>query len=203
MGEACPPAPVQLIAGLLGASGELLDEAREVLAREFGTIAAASEPYRWTESTYYAAEMGSEIWRQFLGFAVLIDPGDLAAVKRRTNEIEGRWRGAGGRLVNVDPGYLDATKLVLASTKDAAHRVYLRDGIFAEATLHYAGGSWRPYPHSYRDYASPATVAFFNTMRAGFLAQRRARAAESDVPATGARPPDAAPGRRSRAAAPK
>jgi hypothetical protein len=87
--------------------------------------------------------------------------------------MENRWRTATGRRVNIDPGYIAATKLVLASTKDAAHRVYLSDGIYAEATLQFARGSFQPCTYTYRDYAAAEVIAFFNAVRRDYLAQLR------------------------------
>jgi len=206
MGEPSVPEPVQLIVGLLAASPELLGEARLVLAEQIGVIESASEPYVWTESAYYAREMGPVIWRQFVAVGRCIDPGALADVKRQTNDLERRWRdGSGRRRVNLDPGYVGVNKLVLATTKDAAHRVYLRDGIYAEATLHYANGSWHAYTHTYRDYAGAMALDFFKAVRSGYVARRRptANAAPSPQPADfaeSAAPPDGAPARPPRAA---
>ncbi len=170
------PKPVKLIAGLLGASDTLLGEAAEALSRRFGPIEASSAVVTWELSTYYREEMGNALWRQFLSFERLIAPGKLAGVKQITNEMENAWRTQTGRRVNIDPGYIATSKLVLATTKDAAHRVYLSGGIYAEATLYFSNGTFRPYPHSYRDYAAADAIAFFNGVRARYLAQLRATA---------------------------
>lgn len=173
MGRAKPPAPVKLIAGLLAASDALLGEAADALQRRFGPLDASSVATAWDTSTYYSDEMGDAIHRQFLSFERLIAPGKLAAVKQATNEMEGAWRTSTGRQVNIDPGYIATTKLVLASTKDAAHRVYLSGGIYAEVTLQFTNGSFRACAHTYPDYATPEAIAFFNGVRATYLAQRR------------------------------
>jgi hypothetical protein len=200
VGDARTPEPVKLIVGILAADTSLLDDARAQVALEFGALDLVSEAARWHESPYYVAEMGTEIWRQFVSVASCIDPGTLAAIKHRSNVLEARWRVATGRRVNLDPGYLTATKLVLASTKDAAHRVYFGDGIYAEATLQFAHGAWQPYAYTYRDYAADAARAFFSRVRECFLAQRRAG---GRAPAGGAANPSvAAPTHRSRAAKP-
>lgn len=170
------PKPVKLIAGLLAASDALLVEAAASLSRRFGLIEAFSTAVAWEISTYYRDEMGQTILRQFLSFERLIAPGKLAGVKQITNEMENTWRTATGRRVNIDPGYIATSKLVLATTKDAAHRVYLSGGIYAEATLHFSNGTFQPYPHSYRDYAAADAIAFFNGVRARYLAQLRATA---------------------------
>ena len=171
-GEA-PPASVQPIAGVLAASLELLAEARAALAAEVAPSALASEPAVWTQSTYYAGEMGDSIWRQYLALDACIAAHELADLKRLTNRLEDRWRRVQGRAVNLDPGYLDLVRVVLASTKDAAHRVAIGDGLYAEATLHFAHGSFHPWSYTYPDYAGTDARAFFTAVRARF---RRARA---------------------------
>src|SRR5512139_151647 len=171
MGTATPPKPVKLIAGLLAASDTLLGEARAALSLHWGPIDASSSPVAWEASPYYREEMGDTLLRQFISFEQLTAPGKLAAVKQMTNELESTWRAPSGRRVNIDPGYIATMKLVLASTKDAAHRVYLSGGIYAEATLHFSNGSFQPCAYSYRDYVGADAIAFFNAVRARYLAQ--------------------------------
>jgi hypothetical protein len=173
MGTPTPPAPVKLIAGLLGASDELLEHAAAALTEPFGPIDARSAVTAWDVSTYYQAEMGRSIRRQFLSFERLIEPDGLVAIKHTTNDLEGRWRTVSGRQVNIDPGYIAATKLVLASTKDAAHRVHLARGIYAEVTLLFEHGSFHAHAHTYPDYAAADAVAFFNGVRQNYLRQLR------------------------------
>ena len=174
MGTPKTPPPVKLVVGLLGASDALLDEAAEALSERFGPVDERSARTAWNASPYYQREMGDAIRRQFLSFERLIGAGKLAALKQLTNTMEDTWRHTDGRRVNVDPDYIAATKLVLASTKDAAHRVYLSGGLYAEVTLHFSDGSFRPSPHTYPDYAAPEAITFFNRVRATYLAQLRA-----------------------------
>ena len=174
MGSPTIPASVKLIAGLLAASDALLQPATAALTDHYGPIDSISVPIDWTVSTYYCDEMGPAIRRQFLSFERLIAANELAAVKLATNGLEERWRSASGRRVNIDPGYIAATKLVLASTKDAAHRIYLGQGIYAEVTLLFSNGTFQPHAHTYPDYAAPDAVTFFNRVRATYLQQLRA-----------------------------
>jgi hypothetical protein len=173
MGTPKVPAPAKLITGLLGASDVLLEQAAAALCNRYGPIDSASVPVDWTVSPYYRDEMGPGIRRQFLSFKRLIAADELTAVKLGTNDLEASWRTASGRQVNVDPGYIAATKLVLASTKDAAHRIYLGRGIYAEVTLLFSNGTFQPHPYTYPDYAAREAVAFFNGVRAIYLEQLR------------------------------
>jgi len=76
---------------------------------------------------------------------------------------------ARGRRVNLDPGYLDALKVVLASTKNASQRIYLHSGIFAETTLHYHDGGFHGLSYTYPDYLWRETLAFLSSLRASYL----------------------------------
>ena len=119
--------------------------------------------------------MGPGLMRGFFSFASLRAPADLASVKLCTQAIEERYRNndSGGRRVNLDPGYLDAFKVVLASTKNASQRIYLDDGIYGEATLMYYHGSFHGLPYTYPDYLWPETLLFFARLRALYLDQLR------------------------------
>ncbi len=163
---------VQPIVGVLAASPALLPEAAAAIAVAVAPVALASAPQPWTVSTYYAAEMGNDLWRQYLACDAVMAPEDLGELKRLTGTLEMRWRGARGRAVNLDPGYLDLVRVVLASTKDAAHRVAIGRGLWAEATLHFVNGSFAPWPYTYPDYASAEACAFFNDVRQRFRAAR-------------------------------
>ncbi|MGQ9569760.1 MAG: DUF4416 family protein [Thermodesulfovibrionales bacterium] len=96
--------------------------------------------------------MGWPLYRHFIFFKKLIDPGVLADIKLRTNEIEFLFSSEGKRTVNLDPGYLTLSKVVLASTKDYAHRIYLGKGIYGEITLIYKDNSYKPHLFTYKDY---------------------------------------------------
>jgi hypothetical protein len=112
--------------------------------------------------------MGSALKRRFISFAEKIDPSALAPIKRFTNELEARiaaGQGAVARPINLDPGYLTLAKLVLASTKDHAHRIYLSQGIYAEVTLSFRRGQWRHHDWTYPDYRRDDYHAFFTQCR--------------------------------------
>ena len=175
MGTARGPQPVKLIASLLTGEVALLADAKEALSRLFGPTDFESELLPFDHSDYYAAEFGSGLQRQIVTFERLVDPGDLPAIKRQTNDLE--WAGAEGeqRWVNIDPGYVSLGKLVLASTKNHGHRLYLGQGIYGEVTLTYQRGRFRPWPWTYPDYASDRYCAMFDKIREGYKMQLRGR----------------------------
>lgn len=169
MGDIHAPSPVVLLIAASSRHEEALALGLRQSEVRFGPPALISDAFDFTETNYYDAEMGPGLKKQFWAFAEPIDPGRLAAIKRQTNEWEAEYAGlkihTEPRPLNLDPGYLTLAKLVLASTKDHAHRIYLGDGIYAEVTLSYRGGAWRPFEWTYPDYRRPDFHAFFSRCR--------------------------------------
>jgi hypothetical protein len=89
----------------------------------------------------------------------------MAEVKLRTNTLERELSSCGKRAVNIDPGYITLSKAVLATTKNYSHRIYLREGIYAEITLAWEKGTFTPRPWTYPDYRTDTAVSFFNRAR--------------------------------------
>jgi hypothetical protein len=118
---------------------------------------------------YYEPAMGAGLRKVLWAFAQRIDPARLADIKLASNALEDELAAQGlypeARPLNLDPGYLVLGKFVLATTKDQAHRLYLRDGIFAEVTLHYQAGAFRPWPWTYADYRLDEVLAFLEVAR--------------------------------------
>lgn len=166
--------PVLLLIAAFGVSEEAIALGKERAEEEFGAIAMESPTYQFEDFTrYYDKEMGPALPKRFWVFEKLADPGKLADVKIQTNAWE---KEIGAKLfqeqkvqtarpLNLDPGYIELGKLVLASTKDHAHRICLRDGIFAETTLMYAQKAWKALPWSYADYQDPKNQEFLSECR--------------------------------------
>lgn len=175
MGLPIEPKPIKLFAALLATSEDLLASVEARLAVLLGAIESRSAIFPWEVTDYYAEEMGGVLRRGFVSFARLASPEGLPEIKLSTQGIEAEylWTRGGkrGRQVNIDPGYLDAGKVVLASTKNAAHRLYLRSGIYGEVTLLYRSGFYHPLDTTYADYRWPQTIAFFGEVRGRYLAQ--------------------------------
>lgn len=172
MGEVSEPRPVNLICGVLAGREEWLAAARTRLEREFGEIDCASEVWPFGYTGYYEREMGAGLLRVLYGFRDLQPPDALAEAKLTTNRIEAELAEAlqadVARPVNLDPGYVTAAKLVLATTKDQAHRVCIGRGIYAECTLRWRDGAWAPWEWTYPDYRSERYGAFFRRVRDGY-----------------------------------
>jgi len=143
-------------------SSNIVNELNEGL----GEVVLKSDTVPFTHTTYYDKEMGSGLLRQWWAFGNLVLPDILVKLKLRTNEIEQRFlNDEGGRRVNIDPGLLSLSNLVLASTKNYAHRIYLGQGIYGEVTLQYKGHHFVPLEWTYPDYRENIALDFFNRAR--------------------------------------
>ena len=176
MGTPREPKPGKYFVALLSSEIDLLSAVEQDLSAVLGAIDGRSGILPWTASSFYEKEMGAGLLRRFLSFEPLSSPETLADIKLATQSVEARYRRAlcgGGRRINLDPGYLEAGKIVLASTKNASQRIYLRGGIFAEATLLYFDAAFHGCAYTYVDYLWPETLAFFAACRARYLEQLR------------------------------
>ena len=187
MGDIHQPKPVLLILAAFSCDPAAMDWARATAVDAWGPVALSSDAFDFTETDYYQATMGAKLKKQFLAFERLGDPGDLPRIKRQTNEweavyakMESQGRGGKGgseqdirRPLNLDPGYITEAKVVLASTKDHAHRIYLADGIYAEVTLHFQNRKWRHRDWTFPDYRRDDYHAFFTECRDYLRTRRR------------------------------
>lgn len=174
MGTPREPKAAKYFVALLSSTRELLDRVEADLVPILGAMDTRSEALPWAASQYYEKEMGSGLLRRFVSCESLASPEELAEVKLRTQEVEARYCAPSGRRqINLDPGYLDSFKVVLASTKNASQRIYLRSGIYAEATLFYYDAGFHGLSYTYPDYLWPMALDFFTKIRAGYLAQLR------------------------------
>jgi len=185
MGKIQQPLPVKLIVGMLTSIPELLPETEKELTALFGDIDARSEtvPFDWTG--YYDTEMGSPLYRRFLGFADLIEASAVAEVKIATNKLESsmaeNYTGV-QRPINLDPGYMEQSKIVLASTKNFFHRILISRGIYAEVTLHYQDKLWKSFPWTFPDYSSGKYHPFFTALRENYRRQLCSTGFEIRIP---------------------
>lgn len=168
MGQPLETEEAALVIGVLCADRDLLESCGGTLS-VYGEIIHQSPAWNFDFTRYYEKSMGSKLLRQFFLFAPGYRCEDLAHTKLSTNALEAEiakkslWPVE--RPINLDPGYLTLSKLVLASTKNHSHRIYLRDRIYAEITLYYQKKTYQPWPWTFPDYASPLYIDFFNSAR--------------------------------------
>ena len=169
MGQPSLPEPVLLLVAAFSRYEQALAWARDRVAEAFGPVALESPTFDFHETGYYESTMGSRLQKRFFAMAEPVDSGRLAEIKLATNQWELDYAALGEhpepRPLNLDPGYVAPGKLVLASTKDHAHRIYLARGIYAETTLRYKHRRWRPNDWTYADYRRADYQEFFSACR--------------------------------------
>lgn len=177
------PNPVKLIIGILAADRQCLHAAVEAIENKFGNIDLTSNVWPFDKTDYYKDQTGSYILRQFVSTEKLIDPGKLTKIKHKTNKLEQKLAKSLAvpvpRPVNLDPGTIEPSKLVLATTKNYSHRIYIGKKMYAEVTLTYDKGAWQPLPHTYPDYRQQCYFDFFAKVRTRLLEQLNLSRAQS------------------------
>ena len=172
--------PALLLVAAFSRHKRVLEWAHARATDAWGPVALASELFGFTETDYYGPTMGPGLKKVFWAFSGAFDPGVLPDLKRLANAWEDQCASlarqgqmiddSGGpiaepRPLNLDPGYLTTAKLVLASTKDHAHRIYLRDGIYAEITLFFRHGRWEDHEWTFPDYRRADYQRYFSQVR--------------------------------------
>ncbi|MBN1899890.1 DUF4416 family protein [Candidatus Sumerlaeota bacterium] len=178
MGEEKQPPVVKLFFGLLFSDEEILERMEKRIINDYGDIDGKSPIILFDKTTYYVKELGEGILRGFLSIQRLIDMELLPSIKTQTNTLEKLFAHPDGRRrINIDPGYLSLSKVVLATTKDYDHRLYLGKNIYGEVTLHYRGNekSYQPWEWTYPDYREKSTLDFFNQIREIYKRQIRGK----------------------------
>jgi hypothetical protein len=182
MGQPSPHTPVLLLLAAFSRHGAAIDWTRQRAVDAWGPILLESPWFDFTETHYYDATMGPGLKKVFFTFQRPFDPERLVEIKLETNRWEAEYavlppgispkgrgepddRYAEPRPLNLDPGYLTPAKLVLASTKDFAHRIYLSRGIYAEITLQYKHHLWRHHEYTFADYRRVDYQEFFTQCR--------------------------------------
>ena len=175
MGVPNPHPSVMLLLGAFSRYGDALTWARDRAIQQWGPVALESPLFRFDQTDYYEPTMGRDLRKTFFAFSRPIDPVRLVNVKLQTNRWEEDFAASGQysepRPLNLDPGYLTLGKLVLASTKDFAHRIYIQRGIYAEVTLYYRHRRWEHHQFTFADYRRDDYQEFFSECR-DYLSRR-------------------------------
>jgi len=171
--------PVKLIVGILAADHQCLNAAVEAIDAKLGKVDLVSNVWPFDKTDYYKDETGEHILRQFVTTERLIDPGNLAKIKHKTNKLEQKLAAKLAlplpRPVNLDPGIIEPSKLVLATTKNYSHRIYIGKKMYAEVTLLFDKGSWRAFDHTYPDYRQQCYFDFFDKVRKRLVEQLKSQ----------------------------
>jgi len=168
MAEIRTPLPVKLFVGVLTSIPEVVPEVEDRLVPLVGPVDARSESFPFDQTSYYDEEMGRPIRRCFFSFSELIQASAISEIKVKTNDLESVFASefpSVTRPVNLDPGYVEQSKVVLASTKNFYHRILVAGGIYAEVTLHFKDGRWHSFPWTFPDFKADKYHQFFNSVR--------------------------------------
>ena len=171
--------PVKLIVGILAADTDALESAKEAVITKFGTADFLSDIWPFTMTKYYESETGANILKQFVSFEKLICPAKLAAIKHKSNKLEKKLaetlKTSLSRPVNLDPGIIEPSKLILATTKNFSHRIYIGKKMYAEVTLTFDKGRWKPYDYTFADHKQQCYHDFFSKVRTRLVEQLKSR----------------------------
>ena len=173
MGQPKLALDVKLFVAVTFNNREAYEQIKSVLETKFGTVDTLSAIYDFNFTQYYAKEMGVNLQKQFLGFERLIRPESLPDIKLMTNEIEEKFSLECRRQVNIDPGYITGAKVVLATTKNFDHRIYLGKGIYGDVHLQYRKAKFHFNKWTYPDYREMIVIEFFVRLRKKYMKEFR------------------------------
>lgn len=168
MGKVKDPLAVKLVVGMISGEESLFEQAEKKLREKFGSLDFRSSLLPFDCTNYYRKKMQIDLKRKFISFSSLIDPAKIVEIKLFTNQLEQNflYPHSRQRRLNIDPGYITLAKLVLATSKNFQHRIYLQKGIYAEITLRYKRGKGFTYwEWTYPDYRSKEYIEIFNHLR--------------------------------------
>lgn len=176
MAEVKPFAPVKLIVGVIASQDAVFARAIEALTAICGPVDLRSAAFPFDRTDYYESRMGKNLSRMFLGFLRLVRPDSLSDIKLRTNILEDEIRvslAAASRVVNIDPGILTPAALIMATAKDFAHRIPLRQGIYAHLELLFTRNAVKLLPWTYPDFHTQGYQKFLLEARQSYLRRLR------------------------------
>jgi len=166
-------APVKYFVAVLYRDKERFDDAMRCLVERWGAADIIGPAREFDVTGYYQPEMGAPLFRVLASFEKLYDPMVIVEMKLECNEIERRLSVDDRRTVNLDAGYLDHNKVLLASAKEAGQKVYLGKGIYADLSGRYKEGRYRPFEWSFPDFRDGRYDGELLKMRSAYMKQRR------------------------------
>jgi hypothetical protein len=169
------PDPVKLIVAVLWADAGARDMAIARLGEHWGEVDFVGPDRPFDATEYYVPEMGPGLFRRLLAFGTLIAPETIGEAKRVCNAIEAELAADGKRRVNLDIGYLDHNKLVLASAKNAGQKIHLGGGIYADLIARYKAGRYQPFEWTFPDFKDGRYDPELATIRQRYREQLRQR----------------------------
>ncbi len=152
MTEEFPEVPVKVFAAIIWAGNAPRHKVIATMEKEWGEVDYFSKKVPFNFTTYYAAEMGTELVRELISFQTLMSAAALPGLKHTAIAVEEQFLVDNKRCVNIDVGYLDFHKVVLASTKSGRHKIYMSEGIWADLTLMYREAEFTSFDWTFPDF---------------------------------------------------
>lgn len=174
MGNIMTPPPVKLIAALMINEQAPLEDVMNVLQEQWGPADMQTEWFDFSHSDYYEKEFGRGLKKKYLSFENLFSIELMPDYKIWSNSVEERFLKESGRTVNIDPGYIADAKLILATTKNLAHRIYIGKSIYADQQLIFRDRTFWPMPWTFADMKQEMSIRFFNGVRRKYQEQLKA-----------------------------
>ncbi len=174
MSRRAVPAPARLVVSAIYRDERVLEAALPRVSEILGEARFIGRVFPFDHTEHYTAEMGAPLFRRFLEASASVPRDALPDIKIGLGRIEQELSEGEHRTVNLDPGLVTPENFILATGKNFTHRVYLRDGVFAELTLIFGKGEYRSLPWTYPDYASPEIRSLLQGVRSALLACREA-----------------------------
>ena len=156
MSHPVSPEPVCFFIAFITKEKSLLNSVLPILENQLGKLIYSSDFFEFSKFTdYYNSEMGFPLFKNFLFFSSLKSPEFLVQLKHFCYKIEKDFSNEEGkRRVNLDPGYIELSKVVLSTFKNFSHRIYLGNNVYGEVTLIFKKGNFHPLPWTYPDYSA-------------------------------------------------
>jgi len=174
LGVIHPHPPVKLICGVLRHPDQPVQAIHLAIEQRWGPIAEQTVWFDFSHTQYYKKEMGDGLKKQYLSIESLVAVDRMPAIKMESNNAENQFSKEGRRRANIDPGYMADAKVLMVTTKNLAHRVYIGQNLFVDLQLIYKKDSYYPTPWAFADIREPVVIRFFNTVREGYQRQLRA-----------------------------
>ena len=159
---------VKLIIGVIYAEPLWFVKAKSAMKGHGWEVQHQSQVFPFDQTDYYSTEMGEGLKRCFLSIKGLQSLEFSADWKLKTLEIEQQFSNKGKRRINLDPGYLDLSRVVLLSGKEGSHKIYLRNGVWADLVLVKDKGGYRNLEWTFPDIRTGHYNDFFLQIRKEF-----------------------------------
>ena len=167
------PEPVKLLVAILWANANALQLVLKRTVEFWGEIDFLGQDYLFDMTDYYESEMGRPLFRRLIAFRQLVSPGMLVEVKLACNGLEDQFRESAGRQLNLDSGYLDHNKMVLASAKGLGQKIYVAQGIYADLVARFRQGRFQPFEWTFPDFKDGRYDEELTNIRGLYLQQLR------------------------------